>query len=67
MCCVSVCACVVWQTDGWTPLLLAASGKGDVEVVRALVGAGVVVDQATVRDHWGDCCCWGVRWLLVLI
>jgi ankyrin repeat protein len=42
---------VVWQTDGRTPLY-AASASGHVEVVRALVGAGAAVNQASVRDNW---------------
>ncbi len=54
LCNVSVC--VVWQTNGWTPLL-AASDNGHVEVVRALVVAGAPVNQADVGDHCGDCCC----------
>ncbi len=47
---VSVCPCVVRQTDGRTPLCIA-SGHGQVEVVRALVGAGAAVNQATVREY----------------
>ncbi len=39
------------QTDGWTPLCIASKERG-VEVVKALVGAGAAVNQATVRDHW---------------
>ena len=45
----------VWQTNGCTPLYVA-SDNGHVEVVRALVGAGAAVNQATVRD--GCCGCW---------
>ncbi len=41
------------QTDGWSPLLIA-SGKGHVEVVRALLRAGADVGQATVS--WGMQC-----------
>jgi hypothetical protein len=52
--------CVVWQTDGFTPLY-AASESGHVEVVRALVGAGAAVNQADVRDDRGGCLCSGVR------
>ena len=52
LCCVSVC--VVWQTDGWTPLY-AASDNGHVEVVRTLVGAGAAVNQATVCEDLGGC------------
>ncbi len=44
--------CVVWQTDGSTPLY-AASLNGHVEVVRALVEAGASVNQAKVRDDLG--------------
>jgi hypothetical protein len=51
-----VCVCVVWQTDGFTPLY-AASHNGHVEVVRALVGAGAAVNQADVRDDRGVCWC----------
>ncbi len=58
LCCVFVC--VVWQTDGWTPLS-AASLDGQVEVVRALVGAGAAVNQAAVREDWCGCWCSGVR------
>ena len=39
------------QTDGWTPLCIASKEQG-VEVIKALVGAGAAVNQATVRDHW---------------
>jgi hypothetical protein len=58
-----VCVCVVWQTDGLTPLY-AASHNGHVEVVRALVGAGAAVNQARVREDMSGCWCSGVRgWL----
>jgi hypothetical protein len=58
-----VCVCVVWQTDGWTPLY-AASHNGHVEVVRALVEAGAALNQAAVREDLGGCWCSGVRgWL----
>jgi hypothetical protein len=58
-----VSVCVVWQTDGWTPLFIA-SHNGHVEVVRALVGAGAAVNQAAVREDLGGCWCSGVRgWL----
>jgi hypothetical protein len=52
--------CVVWQTDGCTPLY-AASGNGHVKVVRALVGAGAAVNQAAVRDDCDGCWCSVVR------
>jgi hypothetical protein len=55
---------VVWQTDGWTPLCVA-SQEGQVEVVMALVGAGAAVNQATVREDWGGCWCYGVGGWLV--
>ncbi len=42
----SVCH-VVFQTNGATPLLVA-SLSGHVECVRALLGAGAAVNQATV-------------------
>ena len=61
LCGVSVC--VVWQTDGLTPLY-AASHNGHVEVVRALVGAGAAVNQAAVREDLGGCWCSAVRWWL---
>ncbi len=60
--CVRVC--VAWQTNGWTPLF-AASQSGHVEVVRALIGVGAAVNQATVREDWGGCWCSGVRGWLV--
>ncbi len=71
MCAIIVgCACVrmVWQATSGTPLLVA-SQKGHVEVVKALVGAGAAVNQATVRDRdeWGDCWCSGERGLLVFV
>jgi hypothetical protein len=44
--CYAVC-CVVWQTDGTTPLLIA-SGNGHVECVRALLRGGVAINQAKV-------------------
>jgi ankyrin repeat protein len=47
LCYMSVC--VVWQTDGFTPLYIA-SQNGQVEAVRALVGAGAAVNQADVRE-----------------
>ena len=50
----------VWQTNGATPLLIA-SHNGHVEVVRALVGAGAAVNQATVRDGCGGSSCSVVR------
>jgi hypothetical protein len=50
--CVRVSVCVVWQTDGWTPLCIA-SDHGQVEVMRALVEAGAAVNQADVREDWG--------------
>jgi hypothetical protein len=56
----AVCPCVVCQTDGRTPLY-AASNHGHVEVVTALVGAGAAVNQAKVREDWGNCWCWAVR------
>ncbi len=37
----------VWQTDGWTPLLIA-SEKGHVECVRALLDKGAAINQAMV-------------------
>ncbi len=52
--------CVVWQTDGRTPLY-AASDNGHVEVVRALIGAGAAVNQADVREGCVGCWCSGVR------
>jgi ankyrin repeat protein len=55
--------CVVWQTDGRTPLLMA-SQNGHVEVVRALVGAGAAVNQATVREDWGGCLVFGCVWVV---
>jgi hypothetical protein len=61
-CCGSVC--VVRQSAGITPLC-ATSESGHVEVVRALVGAGAAVNQATVREDWGGCWCSGVRGWLV--
>ncbi len=39
---------MAWQTDGTTPLHVA-SEKGHVECVRALLGGGVAINQATVR------------------
>jgi hypothetical protein len=62
--CVRASVCVVWQTDGWTPLCIA-SQNGHDEVVRALVGAGAAVNQATVREDWGGCLCYGVGGWLV--
>jgi hypothetical protein len=60
--CVRVC--VVWQTNGRTPLLMA-SQNGHVAVVMALVGAGAAVNHATVREDWGGCWCSGVcGWLV---
>jgi ankyrin repeat protein len=56
--------CVVRQSGGITPLC-ATSESGHVEVVRALVGAGAAVNQATVREDWGECWCSGVRGCLV--
>jgi hypothetical protein len=41
---------VAGQTDGRTPLFVA-SQNGHVQVVRALLGAGAAVNQATVREH----------------
>ncbi len=46
-------SCVVsmaGQTDGETPLLMAAK-SGHVEIVRTLVRAGVAVNKAKVGDH----------------
>ncbi len=62
--CPYVRGCVVWQTDGWTPLCIA-SQEGQVEVVRALVGAGAAVNQAAVREDWCGCWCAGVGGWLV--
>ena len=42
----SVCH-VVFQTNGATPLYIACQ-NGHVECVRALLGSGAVVNQATV-------------------
>ncbi len=57
--------CVVWQTDGATPLYIA-SQEGHDEVVRALVGAGAALNQATVRGDLGRRWCSGARgWLLL--
>jgi hypothetical protein len=54
--------CVVWQTDGITPLYVA-SWTGHAECVRALLGAGAGVNQATVgcarsmaRGYGGTVC-----------
>ena len=48
-CACSSCACVVFvgavQADGGTPMYIA-SVYGNVEVVRALMGAGAAVNQA---------------------
>jgi hypothetical protein len=41
--------CVVWQTDGVTPLFVA-SQSGHIEAVTALVGVGAAVNQAAVRE-----------------
>jgi hypothetical protein len=41
--------CVVWQTDGVTPLFVASRG-GHIEAVAALVGVGAAVNQARVRE-----------------
>jgi hypothetical protein len=49
-----VSVCVVWKTDGATPLYIA-SQEGHDEVVRALVGAGAAVNRAAVRGDWGGC------------
>jgi ankyrin repeat protein len=38
---------VMVQFDGWTPLI-AASGKGHVEALRALLDAGATVNLADV-------------------
>jgi hypothetical protein len=38
------------QTDGETPLIMAAA-SGHVEIVRTLVRAGVAVNKAKVCDH----------------
>ncbi len=54
--------CVAWQTDGCTPLYVA-SEKGHDEVVRALVGAGAAVNQATVCEDLGGCYCFGCAWV----
>jgi hypothetical protein len=53
----------VKQTDGRTPLH-AASERGHVEAVVALVGAGAAVNQAMVSADGGarDCLlAWGAR------
>jgi hypothetical protein len=47
----AICAIAV-QSEGGTPLFLA-SQEGRVGVVRALVGAGAIVDQSTVRYRDG--------------
>lgn len=60
----AILVCVVWQTDGWTPLF-AASDTGDVEVVMALVGAGAIVNQAKVRDDWWTVGAW-CAWVIVV-
>jgi hypothetical protein len=46
--------CLVGQTDGCTPLLVA-SQNGHMDVMRALVGAGAAVNQARVRGHGAGC------------
>ena len=53
-----------WQGAGSTPLFMA-SRNGHVEVVRALVQAGAVVNQATVREDWGGCWRSCFAWMLV--
>ena len=57
-----VCAiCVIAvQSEGGTPLFLA-SQEGRVGVVRALVGAGAIVDQSTVRYRGLDPVGWSER------
>jgi ankyrin repeat protein len=50
----SFCMCGVRgvvQADGATPMYIA-SVYGNVEVVRALVGAGAAVNQAKVCESW---------------
>ncbi len=47
--CGYTCVSAAWQTDGTTPLYIA-SQNGRVKVVRALLGAGAVVNKSWVRD-----------------
>ncbi len=62
-------AFVAGQTGGGTPLIIA-SVYGNVKLVRALVKAGAVVDQAVVREDRvavgvGLCKCGGCESQLV--
>lgn len=45
--------CMVWQSGGDSPLYIA-SKEGHVNMVKALLRAGVDVNETTVRDDEQD-------------
>ncbi len=48
------------QANGLTPLCVA-SQNGHADAVRALLGAGASVNQATVSAEMVDWCAWSTR------